>query len=148
MITKEQRNAASFYWTQILTGELKPKNLSSSIENNVFPSLNMFMKEHKQKILDKLNTDDPSWPMRFMKILDALINKDSEKLFYLYIDYEPCVLLKEAAKQANVPVELFPSGKLSMSFDNDNNIIVEDTKINAKNFIENEAQKMISSVKL
>jgi len=40
MITVNQRNAASLYWTQILTGELLPEQL-----NVTKPSLPSFMGE-------------------------------------------------------------------------------------------------------
>jgi hypothetical protein len=139
-ITGEQRNAASLYWTQVLTGELKPKSLLASKQG--LPSFMATMElMHRKGYLEKLESENPMWPMTFMNKLDALL-EDADVSLVLRHEYHPEGLLKQAAEEAGVPEGLFPTGKLSMYFDEENHLIVGDEKIDAASFIENAAKQM------
>jgi hypothetical protein len=142
-ITDEQRNAASLYWTQILTGELNPKALVDSKQG--LPSFMASMEAmNRRGYMQTLEIENPTWPLKFMNILDSLLI-DAEDTLCLRLEYHPEGLLKQAVKEAGVPEGLFPSGKLSMTFDNHNHIIVGTEKIDADNFITNAAKKMTAS---
>jgi len=139
-ITGEQRNAASLYWTQILTGELTPKALIAS-KQGLPPFMASMEAMHRRGYLEKLKTENPTWSLKFMNSLDSLLI-DAEDTLSLRLEYHPEGLLKQAANEAGIPEGLFPSGKLSMTFDNENHIIAGNEKIDADDFIKNAAQKM------
>ncbi|CEG59185.1 MULTISPECIES: hypothetical protein [Legionella] len=139
-ITGEQRNAASLYWNQILTGELNPKALIAS--KSGLPSFMASMEAMDRRgYLEKLETENPTWSLKFMNILDSLLI-DAEDTLCLRLEDHPEGLLKQAANEAGIPEGLFPSGKLSMTFDNENHIIAGNEKIDADDFIKDAAQKM------
>lgn len=142
-IMDTQRNAASLYWTRILTGELNPKPLIAS-KQGLPPFMETMEAMHRKGYLAKLEIENPLWPMRFQNALDSLL-VDAEETLCLRLEYHPEGLLKQAAKEADVPEGLFPTGKLSMYFDDKNNIIVGDEKINADDFIMT-TQKMGASL--
>jgi hypothetical protein len=96
---------------------------------------------HRRGYLEKLETENPTWSLKFMNILDSLLI-DAEDTLCLRLEYHPEGLLKQAANEAGIPEGLFPSGKLSMTFDNENHIIAGNEKIDADDFIKDEAQKM------
>lgn len=146
-ITPQQCNAASLYWTQILTDEKKPKALIESKQS--LPDLMAVMEQmHRKGYLESLAENNPRWSLHFMNKLDSLL-QDAENTTRLGLDNGPDSLLKQAAEEAGVPEGLFPSGKLSMTFDNENHIIVgNDEKIDAKEFLEEEAQKITNQMRM
>lgn len=137
-ISGEQRNAASLYWTQILTGELNPRPLIAS-KQSLPPFMANMEAVHRKGYLTKLQTENPLWARKFMHALDSLL-VDADSSLCLRLEYHPEGFLKQAAKDAGIPEGLFPSGKLSMYFDNQNNLIVGDETINADDFIKDAAQ--------
>lgn len=142
-ITEEQRNAASLYWTQILTGELNPKALIATKKG--FPSFLVPLYEwDRESYLRQLKQTNPTWSEKFMNTLDSLLI-DAEDTLCLRLEYYPQGLLKQAAEDAGVREILFPTGKLSMTFDNENHIIAGNEKIDAHDFIENAAHKITAS---
>ena len=145
-ITGEQRNAASLYWTQILTGEVVPKALKASKEG--LPPIMGFLESTNRKIaLGQLQKTNPMWPMTFMSNLDSLL-VDADDTFCLKLEYHPVDLLKKAAEMTGIPDTLFPSGKLSMTFDNKGNIIVGGEIINAHSCIEESSDIPVDSLKV
>ncbi|USQ12999.1 hypothetical protein J2N86_09820 [Legionella lytica] len=132
-ISDEQRNAAALYWTQILIGHLSPKALVTS-KKIVAPFMATIEYVKKENTLMSLNQQNPTWARRFMSSLDALlINADTDLV--LKLEYCPQDLLKQAAEMAEIPEKLFPSGKLTMTFDTKDNLLVEDEVINAQDFL-------------
>ncbi|MBA2651439.1 MAG: hypothetical protein H0U73_04120 [Tatlockia sp.] len=142
-ICDEQRNAASLYWTQVLTRELNPQSLIDSTKK--LPSFMASMENvNRMVIFQKLETENPLWPTSFLMILDEIL-RDSDVSTILRLEYKPQGLLKEAAKKAGIPEALFPCGKLLMTFDNEGHIIVDGEKIDANSFMDNATKEMISS---
>ncbi|MDR3501414.1 MAG: hypothetical protein P4L79_02425 [Legionella sp.] len=133
-ISDEQRNAAALYWAQILIGHLSPKALVTSTKI-VAPFMATIEFVNKKNALTRLNQENPTWAMRFMSSLDSLlVNADTSLI--LKLEYCPQDLLKQAAEMAEIPEKLFPAGKLSMTFDNKGNLIVEAEVINAYDFLD------------
>jgi len=121
MITGKQRNAASLYWTQILTGEVNPRALIES-KRGLPPFMAAMEVMHRQGYLQGLEETNPIWPLQFMNTLDSLLN-ELDEYSSLRLDYHPQGPLKEAAAKCGIPEGLFPTGKLTMRFDNSNNIM-------------------------
>ena len=96
---------------------------------------------HREGYLKGLEEKNPMWSLRFMNSLDSLL-VDADDTLSLRLDYHPQGLLKQAAEMAEVPEGLFPTGKLSMYFDNKGNILVGDEVINADQFISKSAEEM------
>lgn len=147
-ITSEQRNAASLFWTQILTDEMSSSTLNASkrqeppvrfIHDMAVRSRNLF--------LEKITNSDPTWAIRFMNALDDLLI-DADITLYLALDYQPQGLLENAATIANIPKHLFPKIKLNMTFDNQGNILVSGQTINAKTFLEDAAKNSSTRARL
>ena len=143
-ITGEQRNAASAYWTQILTGELNPRALVAS-KQGLPPFMAMMENMSRKSAFERLEVENPNWPLKFMMTLDGLLGEADDSLV-LRLDYQPQGILKIAADEAGLPSGLFPSGKLTMAFDNKGNIIVGGEEINADSFISDTAKKIASSL--
>lgn len=144
-ITGEQRNAASLYWTQILTGELNPRALVAS-KQGLPPFMAAMESMHRRGYLEGLEAKNPMWSLTFMNSLDSLLI-DADDDLCLRLEYHPEGLLKQAAEMAEIPSGLFPTGKLSMTFDNKGNIIVGGEEINADSFLSEAAAGMASSLK-
>lgn len=144
-ISGEQRNAASAYWTQILTGEVNPRALVASKRG--LPSF-MAVVEHigKKDALEKLDAENPCWPATFMMALDRLL-EDADESLILKLEYQPEGILKEAADEARLPSGIFPSGRLTMAFDDKGNIIVGEELINADSFLSEQVARMSISPK-
>jgi len=71
-----------------------------------------------------------------MNTLDGLLTEADPYSFMLILDYEPQCLLRRAADEAMIPIELFPSGKLMMTFDREGRYIeVGKEKIDAEEFL-------------
>lgn len=144
-ITGEQRNAASLYWTQILTGEINSRALAAS-KQGLPPFMASMEAMHRRGYMEKLEETNPTWPLKFMNNLDSLL-VDAEDSLCLRLEYHPEGFLKQAAEMSEIPEGLFPTGKLSMTFDDKGSIIVGGETINAESFISEAAQKMTSSLK-
>lgn len=139
-ITAHQRNAASLYWTQILTGEIHCKRLPVSRQE--LSSFIVAMEvSNKRAYLQILNQVNPDWAFRFMNNLDKLL-LDADDTLCLRLHYHPQGFLKQAAQMSEISEILFPKGALSMTFDNKGNIIVGEEVIKAKTFIGEAAQKI------
>lgn len=143
-ITAHQRNAASLYWTQILTGEIPCETLAV---RRLGPSSFMAEMEanNQRAYLQNRNQINPSSAFRFMNNLDKLL-LDADDTLCLRLDYYPRDFLKQAAQMSEISEGLFPRGVLSMTFDNKGNIIVGDEVIHAKTFIGEEALKISASL--
>lgn len=132
-ITRAQSEVASLYWTQVLTREIQPKALV-----NLRKRLPFFMVHSEQlnraSCLQQLNQTNPGWPMRFMNSLNELLMRAENTIC---VTLQPFLdgLLKEAAKLADIPEALFPTGRLSMTFDDNDNIMVDEDIIPAKDAI-------------
>lgn len=141
-ISDDQCSAASLYWMQILTGDLKPKALL--VSKQALPSFMAAMElDNKKRILQKLAVQNPHWATLFRDALHDLLAK-SDNSIYLSLEYEPHSLLRQAATQAGIPESLFPTGKLTMYFDTKNHLIIEDETIDAMDFIKSTAQKFVA----
>ena len=96
---------------------------------------------HRKGYLEQLEKENPTWPLKFRSALDSLLI-DADESLVLRLEYPPEGLLKQAAVKAGIPEGLFPSGKLSMTFDHDDHIIVGNEKIIADAFIKSTAQEI------
>lgn len=141
-ITGEQRNAASLYWTQLLTGEINPQALIDS-KKGLPPFMAVMEATNRSNYLKGLEQQNPRWALDFMHRLDELL-VDADSNLYLRLEYQPEGLLKQAANLAGISEGLFPTGKLSMTFDHQGNMIVGGETIDADSFIRNAAAKMAS----
>ncbi|TAL62692.1 MAG: hypothetical protein EPN84_06085 [Legionella sp.] len=132
-ITDMQRTAASYYWAQILNGEVLPAALAASTQR--LPSF-MAVQEtmNRTRALERLAESNPMWSLGFMNKLDALL-RDADVNTNLWFDNEPQGLLLEAAEAAKIPKSLFPIGKLSMTFDDKGNMNVGGEIIDASEFV-------------
>ena len=111
-LTTDQINAASLYWMRVLTREITVPACSG------MPGLIASLADKNDKeIVLKLTQKDPMWPKRFMAQLHSkLPGAFQYSGWQIMLDYQPRQFLKEVAVSANVPVELFPSKKISMGF--------------------------------
>lgn len=137
IITSEQRRAASLFWTQLLTGEGK---MNEDFDKEL-PSSALMQRQYLRKIVfDKLQKKNSSWPSQFREELDSLINQHShEEDLVLIVDYETQGILSEAVSKCGIPeVGLFPSN-VAMSFDNENNLIINGKKYAAKEILDSAA---------
>ncbi len=80
-----------------------------------------------------------------MNKLSTLL-RDKEETIILKLEYKPKDLLKEVAIQVGVPDHLFSAGRMTMKFDDKNNIIIGNKTINAEQFLETQARKMVNSI--
>ncbi len=145
-ICEDQRNAASLYWTQVLTRELNPQALIASKKG--LPSFMASMEAvNRMVFLQKLDTENPIWPTTFLMILNELL-RDSDVSTILRLEYKPKGILLDAAKKAGISEALFPCGKLLMTFDTEGHIIVDGEIIDAKNFLDCAANEMVTLSKL
>ncbi len=142
-INQEQRDAASLYWTQILTGELNPRPLMMSQQGRL-PFMAGMATMHRLGYLEKLNAENPDWSLKFMANLDLLL-QDADETVELQLEYHPQGLLQQAADRAGIPYGLFPVGKLTMFFDSHGHIIVGDEIIDAEQFIHRSTQSMTNA---
>ena len=133
-LTSVQIDAASIYWTQILTGKHFPNSLRESM-SDVTPVFHQFLMPNRQETLTNLKMSNPNWQERFTEALTALLQTD-EAPFCLELDYKPEGLLKQAANNADIPETLFPLGKLTMYFSEEGDLIVGTERIDAQEFIE------------
>lgn len=142
IITPEQCNAASHYWSQILTRELVPEELAAS-KRALPPFMATMEAMHTKAYFAKLENKDPTWPFKFMLSLESLL-KDAKVSLVLELHYHPWGLLKKAAKNADIPEGFFPTGKLKMTFDCDGHIIVGSEKIDAEEFLKSSTPQNVA----
>ncbi|KTD47514.1 hypothetical protein Lqui_2440 [Legionella quinlivanii] len=138
-ITGSQRNAASWYWSQILTGELMPSALLAS-KKKLTPMMLAMGTINRKSCMEDLAITNPLWNVHFMGALESLL-LNADVSVKIELDYQLTGILKEAANKAKLSSALFPMGKLCMSFDDKGNIIVGGETINAADFLKEACQE-------